>query len=241
MNISLLFMYNNNMNQILKTPNNSIKKTNNTNVELITNNRKKGFVVFLKGYFFLSMLVFFCALTYYINRLYNINKNEKLSKQLLNNYDVSLLYADGSSPDIPLNLDNTDKFSIIGLLEIKKINVKYPILSDATEYLLQISPCRFYGPSPNISGNLCIAAHNYDDGKFFSNLFKLTIGDIIEIKDPLGNTVYYSIYDKYETTHNDIACTTQDTNGYREITLVTCNNLNGNRLIIKAKEQEYFF
>ena len=38
------------------------------------------------------------------------------------------------------------------------------------------------------------------------------------------------------TSKKDTSCTSQDTNGNKEITLVTCNNFNGNRLIIKAKE-----
>lgn len=54
-----------------------------------------------------------------------------------------------------------------------------------------------------------------------------------------GNTIYYTIYEKYETSGNDTRCTSQDTNGYMEVTLITCNNLNRNRLVIKAKEQEH--
>ena len=34
-----------------------------------------------------------------------------------------------------------------------------------------------------------------------------------------------------------LGCTSQETNGKKEITLITCNNITGNRLIIKAKEQ----
>ena len=34
-------------------------------------------------------------------------------------------------------------------------------------------------------GNLCIAAHNYKDGTFFSNISELEIGDIITIYDNL--------------------------------------------------------
>ena len=54
-----------------------------------------------------------------------------------------------------------------------------------------------------------------------------------------GRLISYVIYDKYETYYNDISCINQDTNNSRELTLVTCNNLNGNRFIIKAKEQNY--
>ena len=40
-------------------------------------------------------------------------------------------------------------FSVIGTIDIEKINVSYPILSDINKDILKISPCRFYGPMPN--------------------------------------------------------------------------------------------
>ena len=102
---------------------------------------------------------------------------------------------------------------------------------------LKMAPCRFYGPYPNQIGNLCIAAHNYDDNRFFSNLYKLNIGDIINIYDSSNLCITYSVYQKYEISIKDTSCTSQNTNGQKEITLVTCNNINKNRLIIKAREK----
>ena len=52
---------------------------------------------------------------------------------------------------------------------------------------------------------------------------------------PCGNAWTYSVYNVYETKIDDISCTLQDTDS-REITLVTCNNANGNRIIVKARE-----
>lgn len=53
----------------------------------------------------------------------------------------------------------------------------------------------------------------------------------------VGEYINYYVYNKYEISANDVSCTTQDTNGYREITLVTCNNINKNRIVVKAKEK----
>ena len=39
----------------------------------------------------------------------------------------------------------------------------------------------------------------------------------------------------YETSNSDVSCTSQETFGFKEITLVTCNNFNRKRLIVKAK------
>ena len=74
-------------------------------------------------------------------------------------------------------------------------------------------------------GNLCIAAHNYKDGTFFSNISELEIGDII------------TIYDIYKSNEKDLSCISQDTNNMKIITLITCDNIdNSKRVIIKAKE-----
>ena len=84
-------------------------------------------------------------------------------------------------------------------------------------------------------GNICIAGHNYNDGSFFSNISKLSLNDTIKFTDLNNRSKLYTIYEKYETSSKDTSCTSQDTNRKNEITLVTCNNLNGNRIIIKAK------
>ncbi|MGN1352008.1 MAG: sortase domain-bontaining protein [Clostridia bacterium] len=46
----------------------------------------------------------------------------------------------------------------------------------------------------------------------------------------------YYIYSIYETDANDTSCLNQETFGQKEITLITCNNLNLKRLIVKARQ-----
>lgn len=135
-----------------------------------------------------------------------------------------------------VKLNENYNFFVIGIINIPKINIQYPILSDTNDEFLKISACRFFGPYPNEIGNLCIAAHNYNDSRFFSNLNKLTIGDSINISDSSNKVITYYVYDKFEVSDNNSYCMNQDTGGKREITLVTCNNVSKNRLIVKAKE-----
>ena len=85
-------------------------------------------------------------------------------------------------------------------------------------------------------GNLAIASHNYEDDRFFSRLNELNVGNIINLYDNSGNGVCYMIYKIFETNANDITNTLESTSNSREITLVTCNNINGNRIIVKARE-----
>lgn len=83
-------------------------------------------------------------------------------------------------------------------------------------------------------GNLCIAAHNYNDYTFFSRIHQLELGDTINIYDANGNVQAYGITDKYTISATDINCTNQETNGEKQITLLTCNNRTGYRLVVKA-------
>ena len=225
------------MNQILKP---EINKSDHSNLNNKDNNLK-----FHKFQLIISSFIAFCFLIVFFIRIYKINKNEKLSKQLMNQYHVSTLYSNNSSYSTQLS-QNLSEYNIytksdvqnpfvIGILKIDKISLNYPILSESNKELLEISLCRFAGPMPNEVGNLCIAGHNYVDYKLFSRLHELEKGDKIVIYDLNGKMVEYSIFKKYEVKGNDLACTDQNTNGKAIVTLLTCNNVSGKRLVIVAK------
>lgn len=86
-------------------------------------------------------------------------------------------------------------------------------------------------------GNLCIAGHNYKNDTFFSNISKLTNGDIITIYDSSDTSIDYIVYNIYRSRTEDLDCISQNTNGLKVVTLLTCDNINNNyRTIVKAKE-----
>lgn len=186
-----------------------------------------------------SVVITFIFLIILFIKMYKSNENEITSKKLISSYSVTKLYADSENVIIENNSEensvSTTSF-VIGIIKIDKINLNYPIISSSNNNLLDISVCRFAGPTPNEIGNLCIAGHNYVDYKLFSRLNELNIDDIIEIYDLQGNCLMYSIYDIYETKPDDLSCTFQETNGKKIVTLITCNNVNGKRLVIHAKE-----
>lgn len=187
---------------------------------------------------FLILLVFFILviLSIFIYFYFQKQKEQKLysfSKKLDDKYQTLSLYSNNNV----VNSSPTSSSHIIGKITIDKINLNYSILSTCSEELLKIAPCRLCGPEPNQIGNLCIAGHNYDNGKFFSNISKLSIGDSIRIYDLNNEYVEYSIYDKFEVEINDTSVLNQDTNN-KELTLITCNNKKKNRFILKAKEMD---
>lgn len=198
-------------------------------------NSPKKYLIKFKIQFYISLLLILCSILYFLYFTYNRYKKEMFSKTLLNKFNIEHIYSNNNYYTT-VTLNENSSFFVIGIIEIPKIKIQYPILSDTNDELLKIAPCRFYGPYPNQIGNLCIAAHNYDDDSFFSNLYKLSIGDTINIYDSNNKKVLYYIYDKFEIAKSDTSCTNQNTNQKKEITLVTCNNINKNRLVLKAKE-----
>ena len=125
-----------------------------------------------------------------------------------------------------------------GIIEIPKINLYYPIFSHLTEDLLKISPCKFYGDQPDINGNICIAGHNYDNSLFFSKISTLSVNDEISIFDNNGKQYLYWIYDIYEVSESDLSPILNYEEDEKILTLVTCNNFNSNRIIVRAKQKK---
>lgn len=131
---------------------------------------------------------------------------------------------------------NSSDLFVIGIIKIDKIKLDYPILSDVSDELLKIAPCRFAGPLPNKIGNLCIAGHNYIDNTSFAQIVKLTTGDTINIYGLDGKSVEYHVTEKKEVEGTDFSCTSQFTGGKRIVTLMTCNSIKQTRVIIRAEE-----
>ena len=214
------------MNQIIMQPKNST-------IQYLKKNQYR-----LQFWFSFSIALVFLWILF--SNIYQMHKQEKISKSLLNNYSLTTLYQNledtqntVASEKIQVTYSNP---FVIGMIRIDKINVNYPILSESNRDLLQISLCRFAGPMPNEIGNLCIAGHNYVDYKLFSRLHELENGDLIDIYDLNGTKITYTIFDKFEVKPNDLSCTNQNVGKNRIVTLLTCNNVNGKRTIIKAIE-----
>ncbi|MBO5397506.1 MAG: sortase [Clostridia bacterium] len=134
------------------------------------------------------------------------------------------------------------KYYTESIVDIPSIGVHYPVLKETSgtidniDELLKISPCYFWGPAPNEVGNYCIVGHNYRSAKFFSKVINLEEGDIIQITDLTGRMLEYAVYDKFVVAPDDLNCTTQLTNGKKEVTLITCTNDSSQRVIVKARE-----
>ncbi len=207
------------MNQILQT-----------NLD-IHSNKKEIYSKKFKFIFMFSVLFFVLTVGFFSYRIIKINSNEKLSEKLNQNYSIIKLYSQKDPFNVPVGQAENE---LIGNISIPKINLSYSFFSKLDNDSLKISPCRFHGNLPPDYSNLCIAGHNYDNDKFFSNLSDLTNNDEIylEIQD---KTYVYSVFNMYEVNETDLSPIYSYPDKIMQLTLVTCNNLNKKRLIVKAK------
>ena len=123
------------------------------------------------------------------------------------------------------------------IFSFPRLNINYPVLNKTSTYLLSVSLNKYWGPEPNEVGNYCIVGHNYTSGKMFGKLKNAQKGDEVKLTDvKTYNTVTYKIYDIYVIEPTDVSCTSQLTNGKREMTLLTCTNHGKQRLCLKCRE-----
>lgn len=203
------------MNQILDTEMKKLKKSNK---------------IIFKFQFSISIIVIILLLIFIFSYLHSLQKNEKTSKNLIGNYNIYKLYNNDEQNSY------TSENTIFGIIEIPKINIYYPVFATLSEELLKISPCKFYGKSPTLNGNICIAGHNYNNSMFFSNLYLLEKNDQIYLYDNQNNKFIYTVFDLYEVDESDLSPIFNYNKSLRELTLVTCNNSTQNRIIVKAKQ-----
>lgn len=213
--------------------------------------------------FFLSVFLICLLFSYYIYASYDRNKTAQVSQEILSQLkynedttvkktedDVIVVILNEEDEEQHKNEENTKpkidtntytstdgvKYTTEAVLKIPKIGIEYPILSDTSPDLLFVSLNKYWGPSPNEIGNYCIVGHYYESGIMFGKLHKLKNGDIAELTDLSGRKIKYQVYNKYVVEPTDTRCTSQLTNGKRELTLITCTNYGKQRLVVKLRE-----
>ncbi len=207
------------MNQILNTK--------------LKQNKKFDKKYFFKFQFILSIVFILILIIIFIFYINSLNQKQKISNSLIDNYNFLKLYSEYTDNNVN-NISNNN--NLFGIIEIPKINIYYPIFSETTEELLKIAPCKCYGSSLDSNDNICIAGHNYNNSLFFSNINTLNPNDQIFIYDNTGKKYIYAVFDLYEVKHSDLSPIFNYNKNSKELTLITCNNLNNNRIIVKAKQ-----
>lgn len=212
---------------------------------------------FYKILFIISITAVLVLSSYYVYTEIDRRKDEAISREILNDIpdttttDENMLVValNDKLEEVPPEIE--DKFNTVyttasgykykvdSVLTIPSIGINYPVLSETTDELLKISLNKFWGCEPNEVGNYCIVGHNYD-GKdiLFGKLNKVQNGDIVELQDKTGKVVQYKVYNEFIVKPDDVACTSQLTNGKKEMTLITCSDGGKTRLVVKCRAVE---
>jgi len=103
----------------------------------------------------------------------------------------------------------------IGYIEIPKIDIQLPVLSDWDYDKLKTAPCRHFGDVK--SNDLVIAAHNYK--KHFGRINNLQIGDDVSFVDVNNCRYSYVIKEKHAINPTDVDKV--QNSGY-DLVLYTC-------------------
>ena len=168
------------------------------------------------------------------NKYIGRQKNEKKLSEIvtaIENIDV----AEAQKKQEEIKIEG---YEVEGIIEIPKINIKYPIINETNDAAMKVSITKFWGNKINEIGNYTMAGHNNKDGTMFGKTKYLEIGDTIKMTDLSLNTVEYEIFKIYTIDPDDVTCVESIEPGTREITLITCTNGHKNRLITKAREIE---
>ncbi len=215
--------------------------------------------------FFLCVFLICTLFSYYIYAEYDRDKSEEvsqeillgLSKQQANIVDTTVKEVDDiivvalndneepttyeifdeQASNLEYTTKDGTKYTIESTIRIPRLDITYPVITETSPELLKISINKYWGPKPNEIGNYCVVGHNYKNKSMFGRLSEIVNDDIIELEGAVDKQVVkYVVYDKYVVQPENTACTSQLTNGRRELTLITCTNYGTQRLIVKARE-----
>lgn len=165
---------------------------------------------------------------------YKSNKNDQELNQVVQEMENE--FKNKTAQDEKIIIDYKG-FEVVGIIEIPKINIKYPIINKTNDTTMKYSITKFSGCEINQTGNFVVAGHNNLNGTMFGKVKKLEIGDEIILTDLYNNSITYEIFDKYSVDPNDVSILESVQKDAKEVTLITCTNGHLNRLITKAREK----
>lgn len=120
-----------------------------------------------------------------------------------------------------------DGNNYLGIIEIPRLNLRLPVMSEFSYDKLRISPCIYYGSITN--NDLIICAHSY--ASHFGYLSMLEQGDIILITDINNNVYAYEVLVKEVLDSKSVS---EMINNDFDLTLYTCSSSGLERITIRA-------
>ena len=177
-----------------------------------------------------------------------VNKYRDYEKETTHNYTAESVTSVKDEIKVPIQSQTQKQYpkeeiikeykgyEVCARLQIPAIELETYVLKEYSIQALNVSVTKFWGANPNQIGNFCVAGHNFVRKNMFRNLKMLAVGDKIIVTDNSVGIVEYEVYDIFQVNPKEVDCLDQETNGKREITLITCTTDSKKRIIVKARE-----
>jgi len=177
----------------------------------------------------------------------NLEYAQEIDNASLNansNSDFNSVFSNNTNTVQSITVNNSSKVvkisghTVLGVITISKIGIKYPIIQYTDQNSLNIAICKYSDDKKlNDLGNVAIVGHNMSNGLMFHNLDKLSNGDVIQITDATGQTITYQVNSSYVIEPTDTDCLKTTDASKRTITLITCVTGDfSKRLVVTAAE-----
>lgn len=155
---------------------------------------------------------------------------EQIEEQKDVDEDMDSVY--GQYPDVPMPVISVDGNEYIGILEVPKLELNLPVISQWSDAKLQNAPCRYRGSV--YSRDMILAGHNY--ASHFGKLKSLALGDEIRFTDVKGHVFTYQVIDMETLPGTAVE---QMESGTWDLTLFTCTYDGRTRVTVRCAGNSY--
>ena len=184
----------------------------------------------------LIVVALYVAVFMFIYSNFRERKRQELAGGIIDKIDKVIKENDGKvMPEAKVSYGGF-KYTILGKLTIKKINIYQPILKENTAGAYNTALVKMAGPNLNENGNVSIGGHNFMRGNYFIKINRLVKNDIVTVTDLSGRKVNYYVYEYGVVDKNSASYLAQpDNKNEKIVTLVTCTKGGKERYYVKAR------
>ena len=185
----------------------------------------------------LVIIALYVAVAMFLYNNFRERKRQELANGIIDKIDDEISKNDEDNPVTEATVSYGGyKYTVLGKLRIRKINMYQPILKENTAGAYNTALVKMSGPNLNENGNVAIGGHNFMRGNYFIKINRLVNNDVVEITDLTGRTVKYYVYEYGVTSKDDASYLAQpDNENERIVTLVTCTKGGKERYYVKAR------
>lgn len=185
----------------------------------------------------LVIIALYVAVAMFLYSNFRERKRQELANGIIDKIDDEISKNDEDNPVTEATVSYGGyKYTVLGKLRIRKINLYQPILKENTAGAYNTALVKMSGPNLNENGNVAIGGHNFMRGNYFIKINRLVNNDVVEITDLTGRTIKYYVYEYGVTSKDDASYLAQpDNENERIVTLVTCTKGGKERYYVKAR------